>query len=303
MPLHSPPPPTGTTTLARSGTSSSSSSPSEPWPATTSGSSNGWMNASPPSRERSRAETRHSSTDPPPRCTIAPSPRAASVFAIGASAGTNTSHGTPIVRAASATAWAWLPAEAATTPALQPCSPSAASFAAVRRALNEPVLWRFSAFSATMPPARSEIVRVESTGVRRAIVPTAARAAATSRPVTGEDSTVATRSGYRPVYPPDGRARPGGPRRSRRGPALGRTHRAPDLGRHRRQGAPPLRSRHRRGRNYPDAGQGRLRGYHLRTVPDPRPARRPAGVRRRPQRRGGAVRRHPPRLPRVARQR
>jgi hypothetical protein len=29
--------------------------------------------------------------------------------------------------------------------------------------------------------------------VRRAIVPTAGRAASTSRPVTGEDSTVATR--------------------------------------------------------------------------------------------------------------
>ena len=166
------------------------------------------MNASPPSRERSRAETRHSSTDPPPRWTIAPSPRAASVFAIGASAGTKTSHGTPIVRAAAATACAWLPAEAATTPALQPSAPSAASFAAVPRTLNEPVLWRFSAFSATTPPARSEIVRVESTGVRRAIVSTAARAASTSRPVTGEDSTVATRSGYRPVYPRDGRARP-----------------------------------------------------------------------------------------------
>ena len=38
------------------------------------------------------------------------------------------------------------------------------------RILNEPVRWRFSAFSATTPPARSEIVRVERTGVRRAIV-------------------------------------------------------------------------------------------------------------------------------------
>jgi hypothetical protein len=31
--------------------------------------------------------------------------------------------------------------------------------------LNEPVRCRFSAFSATTPPARSEIVRVDSTGV------------------------------------------------------------------------------------------------------------------------------------------
>ena len=48
MPEQSPPPPTGTTTRARSGTSSSSSSPSDPWPATMSGSSNGCTKASPP---------------------------------------------------------------------------------------------------------------------------------------------------------------------------------------------------------------------------------------------------------------
>ena len=200
IPLQSPPPPTGTTTFARSGTSSSSSSPSEPWPATMSGSSNGWMNASPPSRARSLARTRQSSTESPPMCTTAPWPRAASVFAIGASAGTKTSQGTPIMRAAAASDCAWLPAEAATTPALQPSMPSAASFAPAPRTLKEPVRWRFSAFSATMPPARSEIVRVESIGVRRAVVATASRAASMSRPVTGEDSTVATRPGYMPRY-------------------------------------------------------------------------------------------------------
>ena len=114
---------------------------------------------------------------------------------------------------------------------------------------------------------------------------------------------MATRSGYRPVYPRDGRARPRGPRRPRRGPALGRTHRAPDLGRHRRQGAPPLRSRHRRGRSHADAGQGRLRGSHLRPGPRARRARRPARDRRRPQRRARAAARHPARLPRAAGQR
>ena len=54
-PLTSPPPPTGTTTRARSGTWSSSSSPSPPWPAITSGSSNGWTKASPSASARSRA--------------------------------------------------------------------------------------------------------------------------------------------------------------------------------------------------------------------------------------------------------
>ena len=86
--------------------------------------------------------------------------------------------------AAAASAWAWLPALAATTPSAQPSSPSAASLAATPRTLNEPVRCRFSAFSATVPPARSENVRVESIGVRRATVSTAARAARTSRAVT-----------------------------------------------------------------------------------------------------------------------
>ena len=70
------------------------------------------------------------------------------------------------------------------TPFVQPSSPSASSFAATPRTLKEPVRCRFSAFSATIPPARSENVRVESIGVRRATVSTAARAALTSRAVT-----------------------------------------------------------------------------------------------------------------------
>ena len=95
-------------------------------------------------------------------------------------------------RAAAASACAWLPAEAPTTPAAQPSSPRAVSFAPAPRTLKEPVRCRFSAFSATMPPARSENVRVERMGVRRAVVATPARAARTSSAVTGEDSTVAT---------------------------------------------------------------------------------------------------------------
>ena len=116
--------------------------------------------------------------------TIAPCSRAASTLDIGASAGTKTSHGTPRAAAAAASAWAWLPADAATTPLAQPSSPSAASLAATPRTLKDPVRWRFSAFSATVPPARSENVRVESIGVRRATVSTAVRAALTSLAVT-----------------------------------------------------------------------------------------------------------------------
>ena len=117
-------------------------------------------------------------------CTVAPEPRVASILASGASVGTYTSHGTPRARAPAASACAWLPAEAPTTPAVQP-SPSAASLAATPRILNEPVRCRFSALSATTPPARSEIVREDRIGVRRAIVSTAGRAAATS---IGRDS-------------------------------------------------------------------------------------------------------------------
>ena len=131
-----------------------------------------------PRSARSCAAARHSSSEAPPTCTIAPWPRAASAFAIGASAGTNTSQRTPRAAAAAASPCAWLPADAATTPFAQPASPSAASFAAAPRTLNEPVRWRFSAFSTTVPPARSEIVRVDSTGVRLATRSTSGRAAA-----------------------------------------------------------------------------------------------------------------------------
>ena len=183
-PAHRPPPPTGITTLARSGTSSSNSRPSEPWPATIASSSKGWTNARPPVAARSLAAIRQASTLAPPTWTVAPCSRAASTLAIGASAGTKTSHGMPICAAAAASAWPWLPALAATTPLLHLSGPSAASLAATPRTLKEPVLWRFSALSTTVPPARSLNVRVERIGVRRATVSTAARAAMTSLAVT-----------------------------------------------------------------------------------------------------------------------
>src|SRR5215213_1780596 len=184
MPAHSPPPPTGTTTFARSGTASSSSRPSEPWPATTTGSSNGCTNARPPSSARASAAFRHSSTDSPPMWISAPIPRAASTLASGASVGTNTSQCTPRTRAAAASACPWLPADAATTPFRQPSSPSDSSLAATPRTLKEPVRWRFSAFIATTPSARSESVRDDSIGVRLASASTAGRAARTSSAVT-----------------------------------------------------------------------------------------------------------------------
>jgi hypothetical protein len=135
----------------------------------------------------------HSSIEGPPTVTIAPCSRAAATFASGASVGTKTSQATPRARAAAATPWAWLPAEAQTTPAAQPASPSAASFAAAPRTLKDPVRWRFSALRTTSPPARSEKVRDERTGVRRAIVSTTGRAATMSSLVTVGFALVAMR--------------------------------------------------------------------------------------------------------------
>src|SRR6202044_537100 len=46
-------------------------------------------------------------------------------------------------------------------------SPSAASFDIAPRNLNEPVPWRFSAFNTTVVPARSDSLRVVTTGGSR----------------------------------------------------------------------------------------------------------------------------------------
>ena len=61
--------------------------------------------------------------------------------------------GAPASRAAHATAWPWLPALAATTPASLSCGPSVAIVLYAPRILKEPVRWRFSAFSSTWRPA------------------------------------------------------------------------------------------------------------------------------------------------------
>ena len=64
----------------------------------------------------------------------------------------------PASRAAQATAWPWLPALAATTPALRSSSPSVAIVLYAPRILNEPVRWRFSALRKTWRPLRREKV-------------------------------------------------------------------------------------------------------------------------------------------------
>ena len=209
-PLTSPPPPTGTMIRARSSTSSSSSSPSVPWPATTSGSSNGCTKAMPACSARRAAAATQSSTDPS-SCTItAPSAAAPSTLEIGASRGMWTSQGTPRTRAANASACAWLPALPATTPSAA-CGPSAASLLSAPRILNEPVRCSASALTRTSPPARSLSVSDGRTGVWRATSRTASRAAATSSAET-ERGHAPTEPRRRPRSP---RARPAGATRRR----------------------------------------------------------------------------------------
>src|SRR5690242_5774946 len=74
----------------------------------------------------------------------------------------------PASRAAHATAWPWLPALAATTPARRSLFESIAILLTAPRILNDPVRWRFSAFSQMSRPAIFESVSVPYTGVTRA---------------------------------------------------------------------------------------------------------------------------------------
>src|SRR6188474_102295 len=86
-------------------------------------------------------------------------------------------------RAAHATAWPWLPALAATTPAARSSAPSVAIRLTAPRTLKEPVRWRFSAFSQTSRPTRRESVSEPYTGVTDAIDERRSRASSTSRSV------------------------------------------------------------------------------------------------------------------------
>ena len=118
-----------------------------------------------------------SSTEWPTSTTVAPNARLASVFVIDAPSGTKISHGTPSWRAAHASACAWFPALPATTPR-RASAPSSASLARVPRILKLPVRCRFSAFSTTCPPQRSDNIRLVISGVRRTTPSPATRAAA-----------------------------------------------------------------------------------------------------------------------------
>src|SRR5579884_4534903 len=92
----------------------------------------------------------------------------------------NTVARIPSSRAAKATAWPWLPALAAITPASRSTGESRDSLFTAPRTLNAPVRCRFSAFSHTSRPVRRASVSELYTGVTRARPARRPRAASTS---------------------------------------------------------------------------------------------------------------------------
>jgi len=73
---------------------------------------------------------------------------------------------TPASAAATATPWAWLPAEAAITPRSRALVGKVRMRFSAPRILYDPVRCRFSYFSQTRPPHSSEKVRDSQQGVR-----------------------------------------------------------------------------------------------------------------------------------------
>src|SRR6187551_3319005 len=89
----------------------------------------------------------------------------------------------PAWRAAHATAWPWLPALAATTPASRSAGESVAIVLTAPRILKAPVRCRFSALSCTDRPASRENVSEPNAGVTRAMPRRRSRAASMSASV------------------------------------------------------------------------------------------------------------------------
>ena len=124
---------------------------------------------------------------PPPTWTVAPWPRVASALAIGASAGTKTSHGHAERGRGGRDALGVVARRGGDDAA-------AAALLADRGELRRRAadlegaraLEVLGLEQRRVPPARSEIVRVESTGVRRATRATSARAAAAMSASVGD---------------------------------------------------------------------------------------------------------------------
>jgi len=102
----------------------------------------------------------------------------------GAPVGMNTVAWQPSAAAARATPWAWLPAEAATTPRARSSSDSLAIRVYAPRTLNEPARWRFSHFRYAGPPTLLDSSNDRSSGVTRTMSSSVRAAARMSSSVT-----------------------------------------------------------------------------------------------------------------------
>ena len=87
-----------------------------PWPAMTRGSSKGAMKVRDSTSESRWASALAASKFSPRRRTSPPSDRTASILMLGVTVGMTMVARTPRTEADRATPWAWLPAEAVTTP-------------------------------------------------------------------------------------------------------------------------------------------------------------------------------------------
>ena len=167
MPPIRPPPESGTSTQSSAGRSSSSSSPIVPWPAITSGSSNGETKVRPRSAASCLATTSASSWLRPTIWTSAPSACTASTLFCGTSGDMQTTAGMAWARAAWATARAWLPVETATTPRSRSTSSSWSIRLVAPRSLKAPVCCWVSSLRWTFWPRRPLSVSERTSGVLR----------------------------------------------------------------------------------------------------------------------------------------
>ena len=129
----------------------------------TSSSSNGWT---PVSFRSSRIRSYCAIRSPSTSSTVAPYPRAASIFAGTAVVAITTVAGTPAFRAAQASAPAAFPAETVMTPRSRSSGLSRSSLVSRPRTLKLPVFWNSSALSTSSPPNRSSSAVEVSIGVR-----------------------------------------------------------------------------------------------------------------------------------------
>src|SRR5215471_3070522 len=170
----------------------------------------------------------------------APYPRTASILVFGASVGMTTALETPAIRAAQATAWAWLPAETVTSPRALSSALKERTLLRAPRGLNEPVFWKLSHFRCRRTPRRRPSCDDDTIGVRCTF------------PASRE---AARRISSRPIIPEELIAS-GGAEEEAAGSALARTRhfaedRDPRAGCAGRTGSPASRSAGRRSRLSP----------------------------------------------------